>query len=654
MVAQQDDNEILSEILTNAAESDDEDLAETADMDCEYVEDLLENKIDLSNCSEADLKSLPILNAIQFNDLTRYIERYGKIKSYGELKGVPSLAEGVIKLFKNYTIISDSIATRHYTPGEMITKGQHSIASFNKAVLEPQAAYITDSTGSAKYQGSRMIWNLKYRYKYKDRIAWGITTEKDAGESIGFGNRKYGFDYYSIFLRINKLGIIDKLIIGDYTVKFGQGLMLGGGFSMGKSMNGNGYSGSVQIREYGSVNENRYYRGAAATIAATPKLHITAFASANLVDATCEDSCFHSFKTDGYHRTDRELTTKDNLRETIGGAMVEYHSKKIQLGAATYYYNYDKKFIPREQLRYAQMYSCRNGVGASICYRFYGEKINIYGETAMDKHGNIATINTADIMPAANYRVRLLHRYYSPKYQAFKAQSFGQNSRTSNEDGFYIGLITEPCKWLSVETWADVFQLPWAGSYNKMPTTGNEAMMQCKLTINRRFHFSVRLKHKERRDTDLDDGTTKTGYAKVSSIFNATDALSLTSTAQWSRSDTGDDIKEHGYLVSQDLKWSANSFPLSLTARYALFSAPYNARIYAYENDVRGASSSPGYFYEGQRIYLMAACKIGHSTTVQVKISQWQYFDRETISSGDSKIDGRHKSEISMYFKYSF
>ncbi|MBR4325895.1 MAG: helix-hairpin-helix domain-containing protein [Bacteroidales bacterium] len=653
--AQDNSPDFLGEILTNAAEADDEDLAETAEMNCEYLEDISENKIDVNTNNINELQSIPIFNAIQIGDILEYRQRYGNIMSLGELKAIASLTTENIRQITHFISIGDSATSRRQiTFREMLTKGRHYISTLNKMVLERQAAYVADSVGNTKYEGNRMRWCFKYRYKFEDRIAWGVTAEKDAGESLGFDKYKYGFDYYSLYLRISKLGIFDKIILGDYTVKFGQGLMLGGGFSMGKSMTGNNFTGCAQIREYGSVNENRFYRGAAATIKITKNLLLTTFASANLVDASCESTEFHSFKTDGYHRTARELANKDNLRETVGGAIAEYRCGKFQVGAAAYYYDYDKQFVPRTQLRYAQMYSNKEGVGASICYRYDSKKMSFYGETAADKHGNIATINAADIMPANNFMLRILQRHYSSKYQAFKALSFGQTSRASNEDGVYIGISAEPCKWFGAEAWADVFRLPWAGAYNRLPASGNEGMLQCKFRINRRYNLTIRLKHKERQNTDLDEGITKTGYLKVSNTYKPTDALSLTSAAQWSRCNTGEESKEHGYLIIQDFTWSLNGFPLILTARYALFSAPYSARIYVFESDVSGAFSSPGYFYEGQRIYLVAGCKIGNKATLQLKISQWQYFDRQTVGSGDSQIDGNKKSEISMFFKYNF
>ncbi len=648
-VAQEDGNMDI-DILTDAAEAGDDEAAETAEMDCDYIEEISNNKIDINDSIE--LQSLPILNSLQINDLMEYRKKYGDIKSFGELKGVPSLSTATIKQLMQLTSVNNKPDNRKYTLREMLTKGRHYISSYNKAVLERQAAYVADSMGDTKYNGDRVRWCLKYRYKFKDKIAWGVTGEKDAGESFSFGNRKYGFDYYSMFLKIHNLGIIENAIAGDYVVKFGQGLMLGGGFSMGKSMAVNSSTGCKQLREYSSSNENRFYRGAAATINVFPKAAVTVFASANLVDGTCEDTEFHSLRTDGYHRTERELANKDNLRETLGGMIAEYGAGRWQVGAAAYYYGYDKKFTPREQLRYANAYSTKEGVGASVCYRYGGKKSTLYGETAIDKHGNLATLNAVEMMVADNLRLRLTHRHYSPKYQSFKALSFGQTSRANNEDGIYLGMAAEPEKWLSIEGWADIFRLPWAGAYNKLPASGNEAMLKTTFHASRRYDLTVRLKHKVRHNSELDDGTTKTGYLKVMGTYKPSNFITLATSAQWSKSEST--TTQHGYLVCQDVKWRSESVPLTVTARYGLFSAPYAARIYAYENDVSGAFSVPGYYYEGQRLYLTAGYKIGDKATIQIKISRWKYLDRQSVGSGDSEIDADHKSEVSMFFKYNF
>ncbi len=87
----QNEGEIIDEILAEAAESGDEDIAETAEMHCEYIESIADYKIDINTLNVNELQSMPIFNAIQINDIIEYRRRYGDIVSLGELKAIPSL-----------------------------------------------------------------------------------------------------------------------------------------------------------------------------------------------------------------------------------------------------------------------------------------------------------------------------------------------------------------------------------------------------------------------------------------------------------------------------------------------------------------------------------------------------------------------------------
>ena len=63
--------------------------------------------------------------------------------------------------------------------------------------------------------------------------------------------------------------------------------------------------------------------------------------------------------------------------------------------------------------------------------------------------------------------------------------------------------------------------------------------------------------------------------------------------------------QEKGFLLYQDLIWKWG-FSTKLTARFALFDvSDYEARLYAYENDVLGFFSIPPYSGTGTRSYLI-------------------------------------------------
>jgi hypothetical protein len=104
-------------------------------------------------------------------------------------------------------------------------------------------------------------------------------------------------------------------------------------------------------------------------------------------------------------------------------------------------------------------------------------------------------------------------------------------------------------------------------------------------------------------------------------------------------------------MMYQDLTWKLG-WKWDLTARYAVFDAPsYNARIYAYENDVLGFFNIPAYAGVGSRYYLMLNYKPSKRLEFWARyaISKFQW--DETLGSGLSEIQGDHRSEIKFQMK---
>jgi hypothetical protein len=113
---------------------------------------------------------------------------------------------------------------------------------------------------------------------------------------------------------------------------------------------------------------------------------------------------------------------------------------------------------------------------------------------------------------------------------------------------------------------------------------------------------------------------------------------------------------ESGYLIYQDFTYSKMGKPLSITLRYALFQTDsYNARIYAYENDMPGSYSIPAYYYRGSRFYIMLDYNITRKIELWVRYSQTFYDNKNVISQGAlTEINGNTKSEIKTQVTFKF
>ena len=110
-----------------------------------------------------------------------------------------------------------------------------------------------------------------------------------------------------------------------------------------------------------------------------------------------------------------------------------------------------------------------------------------------------------------------------------------------------------------------------------------------------------------------------------------------------------------GFLLYQDVIIKPFKIPVSITIRYAVFDAPYEARIYAYENDILYAFSIPGYFYKGYRSYLNIAYKITENITFWLRVARFQYTDRDVLSDGSlNQINGNSRTEMKLQLRVRF
>jgi hypothetical protein len=109
------------------------------------------------------------------------------------------------------------------------------------------------------------------------------------------------------------------------------------------------------------------------------------------------------------------------------------------------------------------------------------------------------------------------------------------------------------------------------------------------------------------------------------------------------------------FLAYQDVVFKPKSKPYSFTARYALFDVEtYNARVYAYENDVLYYFYIPAYYKVGSRFYLTARYKYRKKFDFWIRYGVWNYRNEETILSGLEEIQGNIRSDVKVVFRYLF
>ena len=108
-------------------------------------------------------------------------------------------------------------------------------------------------------------WKILTKYKFTaGGFSGGLTVEKDPGEKFLTGNPPLP-DFLSAHIAYNGNGLIRRIIVGDFSARFGQGTNINTGIRRGISLTSPGYmSASDEIKPYTSTDENNFFRGVAA------------------------------------------------------------------------------------------------------------------------------------------------------------------------------------------------------------------------------------------------------------------------------------------------------------------------------------------------------------------------------------------------------
>ena len=234
----QDKTIVSDQFIADIFEQYSAETEEEMDFETFYEElmELTESPIVLNSATKEQLEKLPFLSDIQIENILSYRYSFGSFNSIFELQLVEGLDMTDIRRMLPFVLLGESqLITKKIYKNDLLKYGKNQVLlRFDKGI-EPKAGYqsIQDEAESA-YLGSSLYNSVKYQYRFKDRIKVGLTMEKDAGEQFS-GNMHKGYDFYSFYAQLNDIFGFKTIVLGDFRASFGQGLVLGSAFGMGKS-----------------------------------------------------------------------------------------------------------------------------------------------------------------------------------------------------------------------------------------------------------------------------------------------------------------------------------------------------------------------------------------------------------------------------------
>ncbi len=406
--------------------------------DSPYTEEVLDkieyfksNPLDLNKALEADLKELPFVSDMQVLQLILFRHRHnGKLRSIYDLKLIPGwTAELITRLLPLVTFSEDSDGTFKDSL-EQQPKGK--IQSLLGREFAPPKNYVGDN------------------YSLRQGVIMQLSNKIEAG---GLYKKSVGEDWFirkflsnprkvTFFVRFNNLHPnIDLLVLGDYKVSFGAGLICSFGLFTHLDESPSGHIVKNRITRNYSTNEIGWQRGIAVEGSLrSGGLRYMFFVSNRPIDARLgENYLIESINTSGLLRSPKEQRQWHSARMYSIGGRLGYHRPRFYVGINAFLYSFG-----RYRLSYLPGYK---EILPSIPFRYLGNVSVDYtavsrkghwrssGELAIDQGGALAFIHALAWHQTGGFVGALQTRYFSPHYQTFFGNTLSHFSHIGNEVG---------------------------------------------------------------------------------------------------------------------------------------------------------------------------------------------------------------------------
>ncbi len=663
---------------TNTIETIIENIASNIDGEIDYTtlyDQLIyyyNNPVNINTCSADDLEKLYFINNFQIKQLLDYREKYGKIYSIYELQLIKGFNNDLIAKLIPFISVEAVNKKQNFSLKNTFKYGKHQLFLRTQGIIEDQAGYFvpdSEKTESNHYLGNPYKIYAKYQFKFSNKIQFGITAEKDAGEEFFKGSQPNGFDFYSAYLQVNNIGIVKKVIIGDYLAQFGQGLTLYRGLSFGKSTDVGGILKSATgIRKYSSSNELEYFRGGAITVGKN-NWEVSTFYSNHNIDGSIKkdtsesnEEYINSLYSVSDHGTISGVNKKNAINEQAFGTNLSYSFSKLKIGLTGVYskYSHNIQASNDKDKKFSFIGNDNYNIGAD--YQLSLNRFYFFGEYATDKNLNTAFLTGVNIKVVEQVYLSTLYRNYSVGYVGLFSNGFAEGSSTNNESGIYTGIVYHPYKSVKISGYWDSYKFNWMKYRIYSPSNGFDYFLKAEYTPLRDFMVQayVRQEIKSQNISDQESGIQKiTDINKIRYrlhlAYKINSNITLKNRFEVVTYNNGIDEKSKGYLLYQDIAYRPHKIPTVFYTRLAFFDThDYNSRIYAYENDVLYSFSVPAYYGRGMRYYFMIKHTIIKNLDIWVRFAQTVYTDRNVIGSGLTEIQGNRKSEIKFQVRYKF
>lgn len=614
------------------------------------LEQFVKYPLNLNEADEEDLKDLRLLTDLQIDNFIGYRRLLGPLLSIYELQAVPAWDPGTIRKLIPYIIVGPAKSIRDDLKSRF-KGGLHQILLRISQTIEPAAGFVMDSTGT-KYLGSAQKVYVRYRYVHKNNLQFGLLADKDAGEQMLM---RGGPDFISAFLFIGKAGTVQSLVVGDFTINMGQGLMQWQSLAFKKSAEVLSVKRQAQtLRSYNAAGEFYFHRGVGITVK-KGKFEATGFISFRKLSANIDSDSTGRFVssiiTSGLHRSTNELADKSRLKQTSFGGNVRWKINQFQCGINGVYYGYSLPIKKRDEPYNLYAIRGKRWHNLSIDYSYTWKNFHLFGEIAIDKNLNIGQLGGLIISVDPKVDISIVQRALPSDYQAVYGNAFTENTQPSNETGLYWGINIRPSIRWRVDAYIDFYRFPWLKYQIDFPTYGKDLLTQISYSPGKLAEVYSRFRLQKGYSPGSLNPIKKVSWrthldVKGSQFMTIRSRVDLL----WLVENNGFPL-ENGYLFFIDFLYKNPSL-IGASFRWQFFeTGGYNSRLYAYEHDVLYGYSIPALAGKGIRYYLNINYDLNKRTSCWLRFAQTIYREQTNVGSGADEVKGNRKSDVKLQIR---
>ena len=619
--------------------------------DLQVLQYLIKHPLDINTAGPEELSVFPFISVLQAEKLVLYRKMLGPLQQILELQAVPGWQAEMIRKLKPYI-----------TVGVQESQLNLILSEAGKGRQQLLTRIAMRSFAGKEYLGSSPA--VLFRYQYRSKYLQGsLNTEKDSGER--FIQNGKGISFISFHIAIQGKGFIRQMVIGDFLVNLGQGLIHWQGRSAGKT----GMPIMIMrqlpmVQPYRSNDENRFHRGLG-LIMKKGRMEGGLFISADRIDANRKpDSVtgriiISSVLTSGYHRTLAELDDKDALGVKSIGAALRYQSGEFRSGINVIHHLFSYPLAPEYEPYRVFAFRGSHMANYSLDYQHTLRNTHFFGELAVSENRQLAFLQGVMFSADPRLDISFLLRKISRAYHAFQGHAFTESAEPANEEGFYTGASFRISPMVTLDAYLDHYRFPWLKYRLDMPGWGREYLLQAswrpgkKTTMYWRYRDEQKIGNLSEIQKDLPSAVQNLSTSnqfppvldypgspglsrKINWRFHLDHHFSLrvewrirveyTSLLQLNR-------RESGFLFFSDIFWAPGNSRFSFNARIMRYeTTSYASRIYAFENDVMYYNIVPAFFGKGSLAYVNVHFSPGKNLQVFIK-SAIQYNDNTMPAS---------------------